>query len=801
MPSSMSSGGVSTRVAKLGGIGILVTACLCAAAGLAGQDDSPEDPLAKARAALEASPDDPARLVDAAVAAREADRLDEALWYADLARRSTVSSEGDKQLVALESLDPLREEVRALFTEHGGALLQAAGAFERAGLLASAGETLGRALRTPRRTKARAQLDRMLADSRARPAAYEADVDLALPKPTARERLELRKQDARHAEWKNAWEFRGDHYVVRTNVGYTLGRDVLEALEQAHRSYVETFPPGAPATKRGVVHIHRNREGFLENAPAVGPTTHGIYVPASHTVALYDPRTEGRPLAALWSTLFHEMSHSFTHAYAAGKLPRWLDEGTACSFEGARVRPGGALEIDRLPERRLAPLGKTLAAGSTDLLRSMVTLPPAAGLRAEHYPLAWGLVYFLLHYEDDQSVRIYRPHYRALLESYRTKDATPPFDRFVATVVKGPADPEASTFEAFENRMRTWLLELHDAALGPSERARLWFGQARRQAANARRAEAVRSYRFALKRLPTDTRGHFELADVHAKLGRRDAALVALMRSATCARRLGTDDDVAVPGFPGLGVDGVVAESYRKAGAIGGEAVARLRVADDALATRAVVLARDYAERGLPLRALRLLDRALDQLPGDARLVGPRRSIRDASGADVRRWRRIPVDPGLAAWEGATDAWSGTGSVLRSELATPAYALLNRRGNVPFVYEATVRVPRRGPGSLAGLAFGGNERSELRFVGVLGAGPIILGSVASVSTPLRVLGELPAGAKEVRLSIEVRATEVEVRIDGKAVAVEPLEPAERGGRVGAYAQSRGAELRDLKLLD
>jgi len=769
--------------------------------------EDPREALRLAEEALAHDPGDPDRLAAAHRAAAAAGDADLALEYATLVIQQLLRAGADAEKLApwreiVREGDPLAAESKARFETYAAELVRSAGVLERHRMFAAAASLLAACSATPLADRARERLERLLDEPGAASSMREAGLELAPHPLTRAESEDLARQDAHHAPWEKAWEFKSGHYVVRTNVGYRLGNDLLEALESIHALYRELLPIAEEEEDgRCTIRVTRTREELDRLVPGLPPATRAVYRKETRSVTAFDPRSEGRPLAALWAALFHEAAHDFTTRFAGEPLPGWLAEGTACYFEGAELGARGAIarigiaqeRLHRLPDRLRAP-----NEGDPSLLERLVGIDRASALPVEDYAVAWGLVYFLRHYENARSERIYEPAYRDFLASYRREGGPPPGERFVEYFVTRPADPEIPDLEALERRFVAFALDQYERHYGPADAARRFVEQARQQRADGRLERAVETYAVALRRLPGDARVRFERAELLASIGRADPAFVEYRRVRTEARRAAHAAG-ELPGFGDLDAEGVVAEIDRRLNALVPDVPARVAQAERALREGVASLARRYAELDLPRRALRLLDRAELALGGDVVLREARARLARATKVEPGIWRRLDPSAGLEV--GPRRFAAGPDS-LRSIGAAPAYAIVLATEHVParFRIEAVVRFPKGDPTALAGLVFGADDRTGLHLGGLFAAGPAFVGRVSDgPTTRLVPVGSVPA-AREVRLGIRRGPGEVELFVGGNSLGRVTLSPGSPSGPLGVYAQGDGIEFHGLRVL-
>jgi hypothetical protein len=441
--------------------------------------------LAAAELGLEYAPDSRKLLEAAQRAALAAGRKDDALyWSCELRERRA-------------DLDPLFANARELFDRYESSAAAAAG--------------LERRFASERLPANAADVARALRGTR-----------FAAERPPARDGA---------AGWAGAREKQSRHYLVQSDLDSVTPEEIADAMETMHRVYRAIFQPRGEI-KRVTIKAYRTREEFDAHEAGVQAEVHGFYSPQSNTIALYDPRNEGpgrnpRPFAAFWTTLFHEAAHPFTHEVAKEPLPAWLNEGSACFFEGWRREPGGRIEAGGVPTGRLRELVEILDAGRPDL-KSVLSWHENGALPGSHYPVGWALVEFSFHYEDDAGDHPYLDSWRAFLDSWRNgDDRRDALTRFVDCYVERPKRAGVATLDEFGRLWSRSMRELAARTFGGAEQADAWRALAQRQIAQRRFNGAAESLRNALDHRPGDPALLIDLAACELERGDRDGAMLA----------------------------------------------------------------------------------------------------------------------------------------------------------------------------------------------------------------------------------------------------------------------------------
>lgn len=754
--------------------------------------------------ALEYTPDDLVLLDHASACAEAAGDADRALWYARVAAEvSRIQDAKPVDLRAREArvakLDPLAPDDRPRLDDYAEQVLDVGQYCVRRKLYVNALDFLGRCEGLSTRAKAREAIEKLYDSKKAVQALLDSGIDVPLRDRGNRRTQRMAEDDPRHVEWSKAWKLKGDNYTVVTNMGYEMAESVSDAMEQMNGFYRRVFQykVGGGNTARCTISLYRNFKEFSRREDEDDPATHGFFVPGENRVAAYDPREHGYPLIDLWETLFHECSHQFTTMLWTGTVPCWIDEGTATYFEGSRLRANGRVDTNLVNESRLLNLKDILEQGRPTL-RDTVSWFEDEGYGVEYYPVGWGLVYFLKNYEDEACERVYEPYYDAFLAAYRSGGKHDPFERFVETFVEKPKQPGIDTFEDFEARWRTWILELHDLQFGPPDRADLLRERARREVEAGKLEAAEQNLRWALRKRPGDHAALFDLADLHERRKDKDAAL-ACYRRLLRALEKAPDATAPVHGLDDVSVQALHERCEGRIRELDAKLIDVLAEAGADLRERVAQAAAASVDAGYPRNALILLDRAQHALGGAPDLAVKRREIAASSEVDTWRPRRLPVPAGLAPYE-ATAEWKAEEGTLVATTDDPAYVLFREPPPASYRFEVTFETTEEAPDALAGLLYGVSESGEWDVYLQNPDGTRELDHVIQRWEPVQnLLAGQPAGGQPFTLAIEVDGGTVTFFADGKAIGRQEYPPSELRGRVGVVAQSCKLVCRDLKL--
>ncbi|MHC5010806.1 MAG: tetratricopeptide repeat protein [Planctomycetota bacterium] len=753
---------------------------------------------------LEFDPDHVALLTLASRAAEGAERGDEALWYAVLAHEAAASAgastrEIDRLAARAAALQPLGPDLLEPITGYADRLFELGDLFFRRKLYVNAVDVFRRCEGTPVAAAAGAALEKLYGRRKAVEALLASGIDVPIRARPRKSPARIAREDRQHEEWEKAWEIKTDNYTVVTNMGYEMGTAISDAMEQMNRYYRVVFDHkrGGGGTARCTIMVYKSRAEFEEHENEHDPNTKGFFVPGENRVATYDPRTEGLPLAGLWETLFHECSHQFTSMISTGTIPCWLDEGTAVYLEGARLLPGGRVETNLIHGERLDELKATLEAGRPSLTQ-LVSYYQDVSYPGDFYAIGGGLVYFVLNYEDESSERVYAPLYEAFMRTYRSGGKHDVFGRFVEYFVTKAKQPGVETFEDFEARFETWMLELHDLYFGPPDRADRILDRARRQRAAEKLDAAVESYRWALRKRPNDPVALRELAEVYEEAKIKDSAISCYRRLLALARQAGGPTSPAPVG-DGLTWGEVSSQCMARIERLDRTVAAAIRDLDVAFNEAAKAAARAYVEAGYPRNALRTLDTALRLQHGEYSLTQERRAVEAETGIDLWRWRRILVEDDLAGWTGSDD-WACVDGAIACDSDPPRYLYYQEDLPPRYRFEATLHLDRADANPYLAVLFGAGPDGVQDMVGVDKDGFAEVNRVVADWILMKDLPASPDPPREgVRVGVEVDGGTVRFFIAGKEVGSRAYPPEDLQGQVGFMMQEGRVRFTEIRL--
>jgi len=792
---------------------------------------------------LERRPDDPALLIEAADAAFAEDDDDAALWYAELARMATEEGKAtkaiDKTIQGLRGdigvdLPPLGTAV----DEYAKSIFQFAKLCSAAKLYANSADTLGSLVGTPYEDEALSRLDKLFKSKKAIGAMLEAGVPVKVNTGSRRGAKEIARIDKKHSDWENAYEAKGKYYTIRTNMGVVWAETFLGAMEQMNLFYRKTFDYKASggSMRRCDVQIWKTREEFIAFNPDTGENVAGFYSPSDNAVSTYDPRTAEwpmqQPIEDLWSTLYHEASHQFTHMVWKTLIPTWLNEGTASYFEGAALLPGGFVETNRIPESRLGGVVHYIGGGdpanprAVDALEAPIGAPKLwdvvtyfapGSYEGEYYPFGWAMVYFCMNYENDESERVYTPVYRSFMRSYtdsgEERNVGKRFKQYFVTDAKLPG---VDSYEDLEKRWKTWILDLSRIEFGGPEQCDVLIARARKQLENGKKAYAVDSLRWALRkrvddpgalRLLGDTLASMKPKGKESKKKYKDGALFAYRKLVTVAR---AQRD---PSQPLKNYDGTAAEAL-EAGIAGIDDInpslsQMLAKQYDDFIDGAVAEADAWVEAEYPRVGLQVLAMANVVAGGEGRLLKRADEVREETGVDVRRTRRMPITPKLEEWETSGGGWV---AILDEDGTTGLHRTSDKTGDATlmldppatFLYEVDIVLEATEGIPILGLTFAGGPTGDKTFVrlGKTGrAGLLQYDEEAegyAFAPQFKGAGKMKKG-EVFTLGIEVGMTETRFLIDGESIGEIEAAAATFAGQLGMWTQGVEARFMNPRL--
>ena len=234
--------------------------------------------------------------------------------------------------------------------------------------------------------------------------------------------------------FRDWWYLETENYIFVSNQEdrrsmIRLRRD----LERARSAFAAHFPMRGKPDAVSVVRIFGTRNEYLAYVGKELQWSGGVWVPAREELVIspIDARApENVQQEIIRQVAFHEGFHQYIH-YALGRIPIsiWFNEGAAQYFEGIEFR-GGKPEV-RLAERSEIKLRRTFRRATASELSALVKMDYQTFYgenRDRNYPLAHGLVYYLLKGAPvagkQEYARIIPAYYRELVKSADPAAAT-----------------------------------------------------------------------------------------------------------------------------------------------------------------------------------------------------------------------------------------------------------------------------------------------------------------------------------------------------------------------------------------
>ena len=763
-----------------------------------------DEALAKALVALELAPERVDLLDHASTCAEKAGHADEALFYAWIGL-SEARVEGfepvdlDRRAKRVARLDPLKSTERPDLDGHSRRLLAIGTNCIDRKLYANAVEFLHRCKDTASGPEAEAQLEKLYGNDRSLDALLETGIDVPVRDETSRRARQMIRQDPEHEAWEDAWRIKGRNYTIVTNVGWQFASEVSLAMEQLHPYYCRVFlgKRGSVKTARCTICIYRDLDEFLEEEPAADEETLGFYQPGENRIATYDPRSEGEGLDSLWETLFHEASHQFTDMVTTGTVPAWLNEGTAAYFEGAHLLPSGRVVANDIPGHRLSGV-KAALDENYPTVREVVAYFEDGSYDGSYYPVGWGLVYFLLNYEDESCKRVYAPLYESYMKTYRKGGKHDSFERFEKYFVSKAKQPEVRDFAQLKVRFKQWIDELHELEFGGGEKVEDLLQRARLQLKKSKHDAALASYRWALEKSPRHRPCLLELAEFLVQRGRRDPGIFYYRRLLEILDEARSPDE-EIAGIEGTTVGALRARIRERLAEVDPTMVQLQEGAEREFRERAGAAADLYAERGFPRTAMLTLKGAIRLLGRAPALEEQRRRILDQTTEDVWRWRRFPAERGLDPWYPSGD-WETQDGALAIE--TRHRGVLLCRESLPPRYrlEATVKISEMRTKPFVGLLFGVGDSGILNVWGTKPGGTLEANRIVADLVRREKVGKLRGEVGDAfRLAVEIDGGWARFFVDGALVGKRYYEPKDIQGRAGLMVEGSTARFTDVRL--
>ncbi|MDW8343438.1 MAG: DUF1570 domain-containing protein [Verrucomicrobiae bacterium] len=191
------------------------------------------------------------------------------------------------------------------------------------------------------------------------------------------------------------------HYQVLSQAGRAIGNDANWFMNQMLMQYSKFFANWQPKQRARVI-IFGNQQDFLAYAAAATSMTHTTLAGFCHLKTdadgsrYFELVTYHQP--HLWRVLAHEGFHQFAYYELGRAIPIWLNEGLAQYFETSYVLRG-RLVTGQVNAPQLTSAQGMLRTQQGPTIAELIQMDQRTFYErpAENYPMAWALVYFLLH--------------------------------------------------------------------------------------------------------------------------------------------------------------------------------------------------------------------------------------------------------------------------------------------------------------------------------------------------------------------------------------------------------------------
>lgn len=476
----------------------------------------------------------------------------------------------------------------------------------------------------------------------------EADAELQLEAERLLGERELTRPRAyreawaeEHDSWREAGQTETKGYTVRSNIGYdTLYRaaGALERISSFYRVFYGVdralasqrtevflcgsraeFESAASAPKFRGLTSNPNIRGFLSKSVSI-PTSLSDSKDLSYMFQLfsYDPRSDGLPLADLYGTLFHEASHEYMAlAVGANNPASWLNEGMACYFEGVQLGEGGEVLVGLPAKQRLHTLYRILVEGERPLAATLA----ADVLSGVQYPVAWGLIYYLYHHQEEDGSRPYRYLVKRCVEVA----GTGPIDGRALFDFTCASELEVS-FEEFETQWIAAMLKLAEAERDPLALAASYRERAKKFYAAGDLEYAREAFHDALLRDPDNAECYLGLALLTAnnkESSDKDDTLLWARR----AHRAAVQDDLS----------GIEKEALKLSNDCDPAGFKKVLRAEARYRTKMLKQVRRLIDNERPQAGLAVAKRYLDNVLGEEHYVRLSAELRAEGALDLRR--------------------------------------------------------------------------------------------------------------------------------------------------------------------
>ncbi|MCE9595677.1 MAG: DUF1570 domain-containing protein [Planctomycetes bacterium] len=327
---------------------------------------------------------------------------------------------------------------------------------------------------------------------------------------------EVSLDDASTAEKPSgAWptyEHKSAHYELICNLEPQVVDRLGAVMDDIWNYYVTVYFDGdaSKATGRPAkIRVYTTQKQMLEHWSGDGAPL-GWWSPSDWQVTTYDTTSDSGSLDPMLVTLFHEASHQFmTMLEGGGSTPAWINEGTASFFEGAVAMADGRVLWPDAAQGRMAELEFVRKQGKPTVADVLAYSKPES-YPGEYYSVGWSLVYYLLQYEDPDTLEYSR---RPLYARYRTeiiKKGTDPLKLFEELFIGKDSPGGFASVDEFTKAWGTWLDEqVYPLHRGDGRKAKR-LAAAKRYLAAAEKAKGKKKAKVSESELLLRALGHVE---------------------------------------------------------------------------------------------------------------------------------------------------------------------------------------------------------------------------------------------------------------------------------------------------
>ncbi|MFO0985231.1 MAG: hypothetical protein U1E76_26465 [Planctomycetota bacterium] len=583
----------------------------------------------------------------------------------------------------------------------------------------------------------------------------------------------IARQDKAHRTWENCWSGKTRYYRLKTNIGYEVFQTLAFSLDQANVFYREVFGYKGPDPPVLTVQAFAAREDFNKQDSVTNPGVKGYY--NTSNINTYDLRIDGFDLEDIYRTIFHEASHQFIDLITGTPPPIYLNEGISSYFEGARILPDGTVQTNEIPPHRIRPLAATLDSKEEITLEQLLRTakPDYDGL---HYCYGWGLMYFLLNWEDSRLGTPYKLPLMKLLEAYKKggkHDIVKRFEDMVLKPVDGP-----KTVASLQPVWKSWMKDLiEEYRLGPAASSK-WLERARKYFDAGRFDKAEAALRKVIAWLPDNAPAHELLARTYQQEKDEDRALYHVFMARDHVKgdaKLTESIEHLVQALDPIAADRVLFET---------------RLCDAAVAESRALAAAEMPRTGL--LTLAMVENSLGEHPT---LAAAQADILAHGASLARRWSLFRGDS-LPNWE-AGPALVAEGTAMTFSSETSCKIVREKTSYAPPFKIYLEADPAQGDEVLFGLVYGWRAGEHAGFIAWNQKREMVVDGHVDFQVDRKtgrpemvpavddsVKAKQPAG----ELVFEVNEQELVMSNGGKVIYRKPLLPGAALGKVGLVLQ-------------